>query len=566
MGKSGPNLINPLDNGKMKVFTIIRVVLITAAISLLIACSVEESNVSRGNREGILHYGNGTEPQGLDPHVVTGVPEAHLIRAMFEGLAVKNPYTLEPEPGVAESWDVSEDGRVITFHLRHDALWSNGDTVTAQDYVWSWRRALDPTMGNLYAYMLFPVVNAEAYATGAMTDPEQIGVKALDPRTLQVTLSQPTPYFLQLMDHYSTFAVHRATIEKFGKFTDRFTKWTRAENIVSNGAFKLKEWRMNRRIVMEKSATYWDADNVKLNGIVFYPTENIVSEERMFRVGQLHYTQTVPLDKIQVYQALEDNPFVQAPYLGTYYYLLNTKRAPVNDPRVRRALSMALDRETLIATVLKKSFLPAYSITPPGTLGYQPPKMFDYDVAGARKLLAEAGYPNGEGWPGIEIKYNTSENHRKIAVAVQQMWKEALNIDVTISNEEWKVYLDSVTQMNFQIARRGWIGDYVDPNNFLDLFLTGGGNNNTGFADPRYDKMIQEQAPAAKTREERFAIFHAAETLLMEQMPIIPIYTYTSKHLIHRSVKGMPSNLMDSMNLKYVWLEPEPEPELKAGD
>ncbi len=536
-----------------------RVCIVTAAVCVLLACSSGESNVTRGNREGILHYGNGTEPQGLDPHVVTGVPENHLIRAMFEGLAVKNPYTLEPEPGVAESWDFSEDGRVITFHLRHNALWSNGDPVTAEDYVWSWRRALDPAMGNLYAYMLFPVKNAEAYSTGLITDPDEIGVKALDARTLQVTLSEPTPYFLQLMDHYSTFAVHRATIEKFGKFTDRFTKWTRAENIVGNGAFTLKEWKLNRRIIVEKSQTYWDADNVKLNGVVFYPTENIVSEERMFRVGQLHYTQTVPLDKIKVYKALEDSPYVQAPYLGTYYYLLNTERTPVDDPRVRRALSMSVDRETLIATVLKNSFYPAYSITPPGTLGYQPPVLFGYDPEGARRLLAEAGYPGGKGWPGIEIKYNTSENHRKIAVALQQMWKDALNIEVTIANEEWKVYLDSVTQMNFQISRRGWIGDYVDPNNFLDLYLTGGGNNNTGFSDPLYDKMILETAPQAKTREERFAVFHAAETLLMEQMPIIPIYTYTSRHLIDASVNGMPSNLMDSMNLKYVWLEPELE-------
>ncbi len=536
-----------------------RVCIVTAAVCVLLACSRGESNVTRGNREGILHYGNGTEPQGLDPHVVTGVPENHLIRAMFEGLAVKNPYTLEPEPGVAESWDFSEDGRVITFHLRHNALWSNGDPVTAEDYVWSWRRALDPSMGNLYAYMLFPVKNAEAYSTGLISDPDEIGVKALDARTLQVTLSEPTPYFLQLMDHYSTFAVHRATIEKFGKFTDRFTKWTRAENIVGNGAFTLKEWKLNRRIIVEKSRTYWDADNVKLNGVVFYPTENIVSEERMFRVGQLHYTQTVPLDKIKVYKALEDSPYVQAPYLGTYYYLLNTERTPVDDPRVRRALSMSVDRETLIATVLKNSFYPAYSITPPGTLGYQPPVLFGYDPEGARRLLAEAGYPGGKGWPGIEIKYNTSENHRKIAVALQQMWKDALNIEVTIANEEWKVYLDSVTQMNFQISRRGWIGDYVDPNNFLDLYLTGGGNNNTGFSDPLYDKMILETAPQAKTREERFAVFHAAETLLMEQMPIIPIYTYTSRHLIDASVNGMPSNLMDSMNLKYVWLEPELE-------
>jgi oligopeptide transport system substrate-binding protein len=538
-------------------------ILLILSASVMLGCSGGESNVSQGNRDGILHYGNGSEPQGLDPHVVTGVPENHLIRALFEGLAVKNPYTLEPEPGVAERWAFSEDGRIVTFHLRRNALWSNGDPVTAEDYVWSWQRALDPAMGNQYAYMLYPVKNAEPYATGKISDPAELGVRALDSHTLQVTLNEPTPYFLQLMDHYSTFAVHRATIEKFGLATDRFTQWTREENIVSNGAFKLQDWKLNRRITVEKSATYWDAKNVKLNGVVFYPTENLVSEERMFRVGQLHYTSEVPLSKIDTYQAMSNSPFVQAPYLGTYYYLLNTQRAPIDDPRVRRALSMAIDRETLTATILKRAYMPAYSITPPGTLGYQPPKLFDYDIEAARTLLAEAGYPNGEGWPGIEIKYNTSENHRKIAVAMQQMWKKALNIDVTIANEEWKVYLDSVTQGNFQIARRGWIGDYVDPNNFLDLFLTDGGNNNTGYSDLRYDKMILEDAPKAKTREQRFAIFHAAETLLMEQMPIIPIYTYTSKHLIHPSVKGLPSNLMDSLNLKYVWLEPEETLEAK---
>jgi oligopeptide transport system substrate-binding protein len=523
--------------------------------ALLAACVGGESNITTGNRDGILHYGNGSEPQGLDPHVVTGVPENHLIRALFEGLAVKNPYTLEPEPGVAQSWEFSEDRRVITFHINPKARWSNGDPMTAEDYVWSWQRALNPLMGNLYAYMLYPIKNAEAYATGKLDDPEQLGFRALDKLTFEVTLNEPTPYFLQLMDHYSTFAVHRATLEKFGKATDRFTKWTRVENIVGNGAFKLSEWLLNRRISMVKSDTYWDADKVSLNGIVFYPTENLVSEERMFRAGQLHYTAVIPLEKIPVYQAMENSPYVQAPYLGTYFYLINTGRPPVDDVRVRQALSMAVDRETLADTVMQKSVLPAYSITPPGALGYQPPKIFSYDIEMAKALLAEAGYPNGEGWPGLEITYNTNESHRKIAVALQQMWKEALNIDITITNQEWKVYLDSVTQMDFQIARRGWIGDYVDPNNFLDLYLAGGGNNNTGYADPRFDELILDKAPQAKTKEERFALFFEAETMMMEEMPIIPIYTYTSKHLIHPSVKGMPSNLMDSVNFKYVWLQ-----------
>jgi oligopeptide transport system substrate-binding protein len=527
-----------------------------ALVALLSACGAGESNVVRGNRDGVLHYGNGAEPQGLDPQVVTGVPENHIIRALFEGLAVKNPITLEPEPGVAERWEFSDEGRVITFYLNPEAKWSNGEQVTASDYVWSWHRALHPMTGNEYSYMLFPVVNAEAYLKGQITDFNEVGVKALDDTTLEVTLNAPTPYFIQLMDHYSTFAVHPETLLQFGEMTDRYTPWTRVGNIVSNGAFTLTEWSLNRRIIVEKSDLYWDRDNVSLNKVIFYPTENVVSEERMFRAEQLHYTQVAPLDKIPIYREMPDSPYVQAPYLGTYYYLLNTKRPPVDDVRVRKALSMAVDRDKLVRTVLQQTAVPAYSITPPDTLGYYPPKLFDYDPEEARRLLAEAGYPNGEGWPGIEILYNTQEAHRKIAVAIQQMWKSELGIDVTISNQEWKVYLDAVTQIDFQVARRGWIGDYVDANNFLDLFITDGGNNNTHYSDPVYDDLILYKAPKAPTREARYALFTEAETMLMEQMPIIPLYTYTSKHLIHPSVEGMHANLMDSLNLKYITLVP----------
>lgn len=532
-------------------------VLLTLIISaLLSACGTGESNVTQGNREGILHYGNGAEPQGLDPHVVTGVPENHLIRALFEGLAVKNPITLEPEPGVAERWTFNDDRSVITFYLNPNAKWSNGEQVTADDFVWSWNRALHPETGNLYAYMLYPVKNAEAYAKGEVSEFSEVGVKALDETTLRVTLNAPTPYFIQLMDHYSTFAVHPETLLKFGKMTDRFTPWTRVGNIVSNGAFVLEDWALNRHIKMIKNQEYWDKDNVSLNGVVFYPTENEVSEERMFRVEQLHRTEGVPLDKVPVYRAIPESPYMQDPYLGTYYYLVNIDRPPVDDVRVRQALSMSLDREQLARTVMQEVVIPAYSITPPGTLGYQPPKLFDFDPEKARQLLAEAGYPNGEGWPGLDIIYNTNEAHRKIAVAVQQMWKKYLNVDITISNQEWKVYLNAVSQRDFQVARRGWIGDYVDPNNFLDLFITDGGNNNTGFANDYYDEMILQLAPRAPTEEERFAIFHEAETLLMQQMPIIPIYTYATRHLVHPSVEGMYPNLMDSLNLKYVKLVP----------
>ncbi len=523
---------------------------------MLTACGSGESNVESGNANGILHYGNGAEPQGLDPHVVTGVPENHIVRALFEGLAVKNPETLEPEPGVAERWDISEDGTVYTFYLNPNARWSNGETMTASDYVWSWNRALHPDTGSLYAYMLYPIVNSEAYSKREITDFGEVGVKALDDHTLQVRLNAPTPYFLQLMDHYSTFAVHPETLLKHGKMTDRFTPWTRVGNIVSNGPFTLEEWSLNRRIIIKKSEHYWDRDNVALNGVYFYPTENVISEERMFRAEQLHYTAVVPLDKIPDYRERPDSPYVQAAYLGTYYYLVNTERPPVDNVLVRRALSYALDRDTLTRTVLQDTAIPAYSITPPDTLGYNPPQLFDYDPAKARELLAEAGYPNGEGWPGLEIIYNTQEAHRKIAVAVQQMWKRELNIDITISNQDWKVYLNSVSQREFQVARRGWIGDYVDANNFLDLFITDGGNNNTGYASDEFDDIILNLAPKAKTRDERYGLFYKAETMMMNEMPIIPIYTYTSKHLIHPSVEGIYPNLMDSLNLKYVKLHP----------
>ena len=522
----------------------------------LSACGGGEKNVVSGNATGYLHYGNGAEPQGIDPHLVTGVPESHIVRALFEGLAVKNPITLEPEPGVAERWEISPDGTVYTFFINPQAKWSNGEPVTASDYVWSWERALHPETGSLYAYMLFPVVNAEKFASGAIDDFAEVGIKSLDAQTLRISLNAPTPYFLQLMDHYSTFAVHPETVLKFGGMSDRFTLWTRPENIVSNGAFTLKEWSLNRQIKVEKNPHYWDKSNVALEGVYFYPTENVVSEERMFRSEQLHVTQGIPLGKIPNYRAVQNSPYVQAPYLGTYYYLINTKKPPVDDVRVRKALSYAIDRDTLTRTVLRDTAIPAYSITPPDTLGYNPPKLFSFDPEQARALLAEAGYPDGQGWPGLEITYNTNEDHRKIAVAVQQMWKDELGIDVSITNQEWKVYLNTVSQGEFQVARRGWIGDYVDANNFLDLFLANGGNNNTGYANAEFDDIILNQAPKAASREERYQLFFQAETMMMQEMPIIPFYTYTSKRLIHPSVSGIYPNIMDSLNLKYVRLDP----------
>lgn len=533
----------------------VRIAILCLTILTLGACSSGETNVESGNRLGVFHVGNGTEPQGIDPAVTTGIPEYHIQLALFEGLVSKDPNTLEPEPGVAESWEVSDDGRIYRFHLREDALWSDGTPVTAEDFRWSWWRVLNPAMGSLYNYMLFPIKNAEAFAQGEIDDFSQVGVRVIDDQTLEVELENPTPYFLQLIDHHSAYPVPRHVIEALGSATDQTNPWTRVENFVGNGPFTLASWELNRELRVEKSETYWDAESVKLEAIVFYPVENSTTEERMFRSGQLHMTNTIPLDKIPVYQEENSPELVIFPYLGSYYYRFNVTREPLDDVRVRRALSMAVDREQLIESTLNGLPVPSYAITPAGTLGYQPPKLFDFDPEQARQLLAEAGFPNGEGFPTMEILYNTLADHQRIAEVIQQMWKTNLNIDVTLTNQEWRVYLDNTTELNYDIGRAGWIGDYVDPYNFLDLWITGGGNNRTGWGDPVYDELILRDAPSAATQEERFAILFEAESRLMEAMPFIPIYTYARQHLVNGSVQGMPPNIMDYVNYKYIWLE-----------
>ena len=522
----------------------------------LTGCGSGESNISLGNRTGILYWGNGTEPASLDPHIATGVPEHHIMSSVMEGLVLKDRKSLEPRPGVAESWTISDDGRIYTFKLRDDARWSNGDPHIANDYVWSWWRALQQALGNQYAYMLFPIKNAKRYYDRETEDFEDVGVKALDQRTLQVTLTNPTPYFLQLLDHYSLFPVHQATIEKFGNADQRGTRWSYEGNLVSNGPFKLDEWKINRHITVTRNLHYWDNDNVALNGIVFKPVENTVTEERMFRAGQLHVTSNVPADKISTYRKSNSTELKIAPYLGTYFYRLNIKTPQLQDRRVRRALGMAIDREKLVENITKGGQIPAYTMTPPGTMGYYPTSTLAFDPEGAKNLLSEAGYPNGEGFPAIEILYNTNEGHRKIAVALQEMWKDYLNIDIKLLNQEWKVYLATESAGDYQMSRGGWIGDYVDPNNFLDMFLCGGGNNRTGWCNEEYDRLILEVAPSQSSHEERLAVFQQAETMLLDDMPIIPVYTYTSVKLVDSSVENLDGNILNQAMYKDIYLSP----------
>jgi len=323
------------------------------------------------------------------------------------------------------------------------------------------------------------------------------------------------------------------------------------DNMVNNGPFNLTDWKMYRHLRVERSETYWDAANVGLNAVVFRPIDNDTAEEKMFRAGQLHITFRMPVNKISTYAALDDSPYVQAPLLGSYYYLFNIQQPLVNDVRVRKALAMTIDRELLVSKVLMGTEQPSASIVPQGIAGYAPQQHVEFDPVRARQLLAEAGFAKGEGWPGLELVYNTNESHRRVAVAVQQMWKEHLNIEVTLTNQEWKVYLDTVDNKQFALARMGWIGVYLDPGTFLNRFTTHGATNRTGFTDTRFDEIIEKLAPAATSRGERYTLMEE----FMGQYAIIPIYSYTGKHLVQPSVGGYYPNIMEYRDFKSLSLD-----------
>jgi oligopeptide transport system substrate-binding protein len=516
---------------------------------------VAQTRVQEGNASGILHLGNGDEPESLDPHLTTGVPEYNIISGLMEGLLREDPKTLKPTPGVATHWEVSEDGKTYVFHLRPDAKWSNGDPVTAEDFVFSFRRILSPKLAAEYAYMLHILKNAKAYNEGRLDDPSAIGVRAADAHTLVIELENPAPYFLGMLNHHSYYPVHAATLRKHGDPENRDNPWARPGNYVGNGPFTLAEWQINQHIHIAKSDTYWNKDKVRLNAIFFYPIQDEQTEERMFRAGLLHKTENVPLTRIDRYRREDKALFRSHSYLTTYYYLFNTSRKPFDDARVRRALSLALQREVITERVLKAGQLPALWFTPPGTAGFEPSQKLTEDLDEARRLLAEAGYPGGKGFPKFSILYNTRESHRSIAQVIQQMWKQNLGIECELVNQEWQVYMVSRREKNFDVARAGWSGDYADPHNFLDLHLSGGGNNHSGWGDPAYDELIAK-ATAERDNAKRFALYDEAEAILLRDMPVLPIYWYTRNYLIAPSVKGWDTNILDRHDYSEVWLDP----------
>lgn len=527
--------------------------LATLATILLTSCSPNRSNVAKGNAEQELYIGIGTEPEALDPHIVTGVTENYVLLSLFEGLTTMHPETLAIEPGVAKSWDISPDGLRYTFHLDPAARWSNGDPVTAENFLFAYERILTPAMGAPYAYMLYCIRGAEAYNKGELKDFSQVGLASPDPHTLVIDLAAPTPYFLSLPTHYTWFPLHKNSVLAHGDMTDRISKWTKPGNMISNGPYQLDTWRLNHSIHVTRNPYYAAADSVKLNGIHFLPIA-IDAEERAFRADQLHLTSTVPIPRIDWYRAHQPERMRFDTYLGVYYYAINTTRGPLKDARVRKALAYSIDREALTEHVLKAGQKPAYNFTPPKTAGYTAQAKLPYDPELARQLLADAGYPNGAGFPKFELLFNTSESHRTLAVAIQQMWKKELGIDIGLYNQEWKVYLTTRKARNFDIVRASWIGDYVDPNTFLSLNTKNNGNNHTSWSNDNYDALMQKAA-SEQDPNTRFELFQQAETILLDEMPIIPIYFYVRSTLINESVHGWSPNILDYHPYQDVWLE-----------
>ncbi len=519
-----------------------KIIFATLTLSL-IGCSERTTNIERGNAAQELYFGIGTEPAGIDPHITTGLTELFVMVALFEGLATFDSETMEIRPGVAQSWEISEDGKTYTFSIDPKARWSNGDSLTAEDFLFSFERILTPALGAPYAYMLYPIMGAEAFNTGKTQTFSTVGVSAPDPMTLIIELESATPYFLSLLTHNTWWPVHRPTILAHGKMTDRVSKWTRPENFVGNGPYALDSWRINQSIHAVRNPHYRATEEVKLNGIHFLPIQTD-AEERAFRAGYLHITDSVPIHRINWWRDASPEKIHFDTALGVYYYMFNTTRGPLGDVRVRKALAYSINREEITEHILQAGQQPAYHFTPPNAGGYNAEARLVYDPDLARKLLAEAGYPDGQGFPAFELLYNTSESHRAIAVAIQQMWKEELGIDIKLYNQEWKAYLSTREAKKFDILRAAWYGDYDDPSTFLSLGTTNNGNNHTGWSNPESDALIA-QAATTLDPTARKTVFQKAETLLLEEMPVLPIYFYVTTRLIDESVNGWHPNILD---------------------
>ncbi len=528
------------------------------AILVLAACAPRETLVEQGNRTQTLHRSIGPDLTDLDPHLASSLGDIHVLSALFEGLVGEDPKTLAPVPGVALRWEVSADLLTYTFHLRPDAKWSDGRPLVATDFVASVRRALAPALGAPNAELLYPVLNAEAYHKARLADFAEVGIRATDTHVLRITLEYPAAHFLSLLTHPVWFPVPLHAISAAGPADARGNRWASdPATFEGNGPFVLRDWRRGQVIVAEANPTYWDSTTVKLRAVHFHAYDSVDAEERAFRAGQLHLTESLPAGRVEAWRAEAPEKLRTDAFLDAYFYRINTTRPVLNDVRVRQALSLALDREALVSALLKGGQRPATAFVPPGTGGYEPPRnSLPHAPDAARARLAEAGYPEGRGLPVFELLYNTSENHRRIAEAIQQQWR-AVGIQTRLVNQEFAALLQARRAGDFQLLRSSWVADFDDPVSFLALFTKDSANNFTGWHNPDYDRALYKADRTADVAI-RHALFREAETILLRESPILPLYVNTHVFLTHPAVRGWHPTLLDRHPLKHVSLDAGP--------
>lgn len=493
------------------------------------------------------------EPASLDPLKAVGLPEIQVIRDLFEGLTNQDAQG-KIVPGVAQSWS-SSDNKIWVFTLRNNARWSNGDPVTAQDFVYSWQRLVDPKNSSAFAWFagLSGIENAAAITKGEMT-PDKLGVVALGKHQLKVTLDRPVPWFPALVANVALFPVPQKIIAQEGD------SWTAPGKLVGNGAYQLSERVVNEKIVLTRNPHYWDDAHSVLTKVTFVPINEESSATKRYRANDIDITESFPKNMYALLKKTLPGEVYTPDQLGTYYYAFNTQKGPTADVRVRKALSWSIDRKVIAEKVLGTGEKPAWHFTPDVTAGFKPLPVFiqQHDQnslnAQAKSLLAAAGY--GPGKPlKLKLLYNTSESHQKIAIAVASMWKKNLGVDVTLENQEWKTYIDSRNSGNFDVIRASWVGDYNEPSTFLNLLTSGNSSNIARFSNADYDAVIAK-ASRETSDQARNSDYNRAEQILAEQAPIAPIYQYTNGRLIKPWVKGYPiTNPEDVAYSRELWIE-----------
>ncbi|MDD5140761.1 MAG: peptide ABC transporter substrate-binding protein [Verrucomicrobiales bacterium] len=496
---------------------------------------------------------NAAEPESLDPAIITGQPELRAVQGLFEGLTRLDPKTARPIPGLAERWEISPDGLVYTFHLRTNLVWSTGKPITADDLVYSWIRALNPATASDYAGQLFYLKNAGDFNAGKIRDPALVGVRAMDKCTVRAELNHPTAFFLDLCAFPTLYVVPRQTIEKYGD------RWLMVRPLPSSGPYELAAWRLNDKIRLKKNHRYWDATNTQSEIIDLLPVGSPITSLNLYENGQADIVWDKDLVPVELLDVLLKRPdFHTFNYLGTYFIRLNVTHKPFDDPRVRRALALAIDKNRIVKKITKAGEQPASHLVPDGTANYTSPAGLDYNQELARKLLAEAGYPGGKGFPRFNYIFNAAAGgaakmHENVAIELQQMWRDTLGIEMELRQMEWKVYLGAQSHLDYDSSRSSWIGDYNDPQTFLGMFTSDDGNNRTGWKNKNYDALIRE-ANEQPDLSARAKIFQSAETLLVhDEAPIIPLFFYVGiNYFDTNKIQGIYPNILDSHPLQSI--------------